>query len=222
MSLDITKVDGITGYKVNQYLLKKGVETPKSGLRFSKKEQIEVIKNNFTQIMQVMGLDLTDDSLIETPKRVAKMFVNEIFWGLDYQNFPKITVVDNKMKYDEMVFEKNINVMSDCEHHFRTIFGKAHVAYIPNKKVLGLSKLNRIVEFFSRRPQIQERLTEQIFYTLEYLLGTKNIAVVIEAEHMCVKQRGVEDVGSSTVTSKLGGSFKKRPELRAEFMGLTK
>ena len=172
--------------------------------------------------MELLELDLSDDSLKDTPRRVAKMFMNEIFWGLDYDNFPKITTVENKMKYDEMILEKDINVMSVCEHHFVTIHGKAHVAYIPNKKVLGLSKMNRVVEFFSRRPQIQERLTEQIYYALNYILETENVAVVIEAEHFCVKARGVEDSNSSTVTSKLGGDFKSNSSLRQEFLKLIK
>jgi len=148
------------------------------------------------------------------------MYVNEIFWGLDYDAFPKCTTVENKMKYDEMVVERNVNVQSNCEHHFVVIDGKAVVGYIPNKKVLGLSKINRVVEYFSKRPQIQERLTEQIYYALEYILETSNIAVVIDAQHYCVKSRGVEDVGSSTVTAKLGGCFKSDPAARAEFMDI--
>ena len=170
--------------------------------------------------MRILGLDLSDESLIETPKRVAKMYVNEIFWGLDYEAFPKCTTVDNKMKYDEMVIERNVNVQSNCEHHFVVIDGLATVGYIPNQKVLGLSKINRIVEYFSKRPQIQERLTEQIYHALQYILETDNVAVVINAQHYCVKSRGVEDVGSSTVTSKLGGCFKVDPSVRAEFMNI--
>jgi len=170
--------------------------------------------------MTMLGLDLNDDSLIETPKRIAKMYVNEIFWGLDYEAFPKCTTVDNKMKYDEMVIERNVNVQSNCEHHFVVIDGVATVGYIPNEKVLGLSKINRVVEYFSKRPQIQERLTEQIYYALQYILDTDNIGVVIDAQHFCVKSRGVEDVGSSTVTSKLGGVFKSDPSVRSEFMNI--
>ncbi|NDG80080.1 MAG: GTP cyclohydrolase I FolE, partial [Synechococcaceae bacterium WB8_1B_057] len=165
-----------------------------------RKGKIEVIEQLFTQIMQALNLDLSDDSLAETPKRVAKMYVNEIFWGLDWEAFPKCTTVENKMKYDEMVIERNINVQSNCEHHFVVIDGVATVAYIPKDKVLGLSKINRIVEYFSKRPQIQERLTEQVFHALSYILDTANIAVVIDAQHYCVKSRGVEDVGSSTTT----------------------
>jgi GTP cyclohydrolase I len=148
------------------------------------------------------------------------MYVNEIFWGLDYEAFPKCTTVDNKMKYDEMVIERNVNVQSNCEHHFVVIDGVATVGYIPKQKVLGLSKINRIVEYFSKRPQIQERLTEQIYHALQFILDTDNIGVVIEAQHYCVKSRGVEDVGSSTVTSKLGGCFKTEPSVRAEFMNI--
>ena len=170
--------------------------------------------------MSILGLDLTDDSLIETPKRVAKMYVNEIFWGLDFDAFPKCTTVENKMNYDEMVVERNVNVQSNCEHHFVIIDGLATVGYIPKDKVLGLSKINRIVEYFSKRPQIQERLTEQVYYALQYILGTDDIAVVIDAQHYCVKSRGVEDVGSSTVTSKLGGCFRTNPEVRTEFMSI--
>ena len=150
------------------------------------------------------------------------MYHHEIFWGLDYEAFPKCTTVNNKMKYDEMVIEKNINVQSNCEHHFVIIDGKATIAYIPKEKVLGLSKMNRIVEYFSKRPQIQERLTEQIYYALQYILETDNIAVLINAEHFCVKSRGVEDVGSSTITSKLGGCFKSDSSVRAEFMGIVR
>jgi GTP cyclohydrolase I len=184
------------------------------------KEKITEIQKHFEYIMLVLGLDLKDDSLKETPNRVAKMFVNEIFWGLDPEAFPKCTTVDNKMKYDEMVIERNINVQSNCEHHFVVIDGKATVAYIPKEKVLGLSKINRVVEYFSKRPQIQERLTEQIYHALQYILGTDDIAVLIDAQHYCVKSRGVEDVGSSTITSKLGGEFKSDQAVRAEFMNL--
>jgi len=172
--------------------------------------------------MNTLGLDLTDDSLIDTPKRVAKMYVNEIFWGMDYKAFPKCTAVSNKMEYDEMVVERGINVQSNCEHHFVVIDGVATVGYIPSRKVLGLSKMNRIVEYFSKRPQIQERLTEQIYHALSYILDTDHIAVLIDAQHFCVKSRGVEDVGSSTVTSKLGGVFRKDPMVRAEFMALAR
>jgi GTP cyclohydrolase I len=185
-------------------------------------EKRDKIEKHFTGIMSVLGLDLEDDSLTDTPKRVAKMYTNEIFWGLDYDAFPKCTAVSNKIEYDEMVVERGINVQSNCEHHFVIIDGVATVGYIPNRKVLGLSKMNRIVEYFAKRPQIQERLTAQIWHALEYILQTNNIAVVVDAQHFCVKSRGVEDVGSSTTTSKLGGAFKRDPVTRAEFMSLAR
>jgi len=220
MSYNKTKTDPILGQQVHDYLVSKGVETPIINTDLERTAKISLIEDHFTEIMTILGLDLKDDSLNETPKRVAKMYVNEIFWGLDYAAFPKCTTVQNKMQYDEMVVERNVNVQSNCEHHFVVIDGKATVAYIPKDKVLGLSKINRIVEYFSKRPQIQERLTEQIFHALEFILGTSDIAVVIDAQHYCVKSRGVEDVGSSTVTSKLGGAFKVEPDLRAEFMSV--
>jgi len=220
MSYNKTKCDPELGQKVHQHLVKMGVETPTFQHNMDRKDKIAEIEKSFNHIMQVLGLDLSDDSLIETPKRVAKMYVNEIFWGLDYEAFPKCTTVDNKMKYDEMVIERNVNVQSNCEHHFVVIDGLATVAYIPNEKVLGLSKINRVVEYFSKRPQIQERLTEQIYHALQYILETDNIAVVIDAQHYCVKSRGVEDTGSSTVTSKLGGCFKTDDRVRAEFMSI--
>jgi GTP cyclohydrolase I len=220
MSYNKTKTDPELGRQVHEYLVKMGVETPTIPSLIDRKEKIDIIEKNFKDIMETLGLDLSDDSLIETPKRVAKMYVNEIFWGLDYEAFPKCTTVDNKMKYDEMVVERNVNVQSNCEHHFVVIDGLATVAYIPKQKVLGLSKINRIVEYFSKRPQIQERLTEQVYYALQYILDTDNIAVVIDAQHYCVKSRGVEDTGSSTITSKLGGCFKTDPAARAEFMNI--
>lgn len=220
MSYNKTKCDPELGLKVHEHLVKMGVETPVVENGLERKEKIEKIEAHMTEIMKALGLDLSDDSLCETPKRWAKMAVNEVFWGLDYEAFPKCTTVDNKMKYDEMVVERNVSVQSNCEHHLVIIDGLATVAYIPNQKVLGLSKINRIVEYFSKRPQIQERLTEQIYHALQYILDTDNIAVVINAQHYCVKSRGVEDTGSSTVTSKLGGCFKNEPAVRAEFMRL--
>jgi GTP cyclohydrolase I len=207
MSYNKTKTDPVLGQAVHEHLVKCGVETPTVPNNIDRKDKIDKIESHFTEIMRVMGLDLSDDSLVDTPKRVAKMYVNEIFWGLDYEAFPKCTTVDNKMKYDEMVIERNVNVQSNCEHHFVVIDGLATVGYIPKQKVLGLSK-------------IQERLTEQIYHALQFILDTDNIAVVIDAQHYCVKSRGVEDVGSSTVTSKLGGCFKTEPSVRAEFMNI--
>ena len=219
MSYNKTKCDPELGLKVHAHLVKMGVETPikETGQLIDRKGKIDVIESLFTDIMKTLGLDLTDDSLIETPKRVAKMYVNEIFWGLDYEAFPKCTTVDNKMHYNEMVVERNVNVQSNCEHHFVVIDGLATVAYVPKQRVLGLSKINRIVEYFSKRPQIQERLTEQIFHTLQFILDTDDVAVLIDAQHYCVKSRGVEDTGSSTVTVRLGGGFKNVPEVRNEF-----
>ncbi len=218
------KCDYELGKKVNDYLKEKNVQTPLNNRlpEYANQQKIEDIQNSFTHIMRCLQLDLNDDSLKETPKRVAKMFVNEIFWGLDSHNFPKCTTVNNKISYDEMVLVKDITSISVCEHHFVTIDGKCHIAYIPKDKVLGLSKLNRIVEYFSRRPQIQERLTEQIFFALEFILGTSNIAVVMNGTHFCVKCRGVEDHESTTTTSKLGGVFRSEASLRAEFMTLIK
>jgi GTP cyclohydrolase I len=219
MSYNKTKTDPELGQKVHEHLVNMGVETPTvPALYADRKQRIDEIEKNFANIMRIMGLDLTDDSLIETPKRVAKMYVNEIFWGLDYEAFPKCTTVDNKMHYNEMVVERNVSVQSNCEHHFVVIDGLATVAYVPKQKVLGLSKINRIVEYFSKRPQIQERLTEQIFHALQYILETEDVAVMIDAQHYCVKSRGVEDTGSSTVTCRLGGGFKTDPAARQEFL----
>ena len=222
MSYNKTKTDPELGQKVHQYLVKMGVETPSVPNSLDRKEKIDIIEKNFKNIMETLGLDLSDDSLSETPKRVAKMYVNEIFWGLDYEAFPKCTTVNNKMKYNEMVIERNVSVQSNCEHHCVVIDGLATVAYVPKDRVLGLSKINRIVEYFSKRPQIQERLTEQIFHTLQFILDTQDVAVMIDAQHYCVKSRGVEDTGSSTVTSRLGGGFKNDPAVRNEFYAIAR
>ena len=222
MSYNKTKTDPELGRKVHEHLVSVGVETPTFNTALDRKDKIELIEKDFAHIMHVLGLDLNDDSLMETPKRVAKMYVNEIFWGLDYDAFPKCTTVDNKMHYNEMVVERNVNVQSNCEHHFVIIDGLATVAYVPKQKVLGLSKINRIVEYFSKRPQIQERLTEQIFHTLQFILETEDVAVMIDAQHYCVKSRGVEDTGSSTVTVRLGGGFKSDPAARNEFLSIAR
>lgn len=210
----------VWGNDVNSYLIEQGVQTPTTGIinGFAK----DKIEDNFREILGHLHLNLNDDSLCETPRRVAKMFVDELFWGLDPNNFPEIMLMENKMGYDEMVLEMNISVKTVCEHHFQNIFGVAHIAYIPNEYVIGLSKLNRVTEYFCRRPQIQERLVEQIYHALSFILGTEDVAVVIDAEHFCVKQRGVEDTGSSTITSRLGGCFKKDISVRSEFMSLIK
>lgn len=212
------KTDETLGMNVHDHLVSLGIETPTTAL-LSKSNDFKKrrIEKAFQTVMETLGLDMNDDSLIETPHRIAKMLVDETMWGLDYKMFPKCTTVENKMKYDEMVLEKDIRVQSNCEHHFQPIVGKAHVAYIPKSRVLGLSKIPRIVEFFARRPQIQERLTEQVYHTLTYILGTENVAVTIHAEHLCVSQRGVRDTGASTITTRLGGVFKDKPIVRMEF-----
>lgn len=216
------KCDPELGLKVHKFLVSRGVETPFLETSEYADRKVKKIEKHFTAIMETLGMDLSDDSLQDSPARVAKMFVNELFWGLDPAMFPKCTAIENKMGYDEMVLERDIGVTSCCEHHFVTISGSAHVAYIPKNKVLGLSKLNRVVEYFSRRPQVQERLAEQIYHALAFILETEDVAVVIDAEHFCVKARGIQDPHSTTVTSKLGGVFKSKPEVRAEFMNLIK
>ncbi|UXR63108.1 GTP cyclohydrolase I FolE [Bdellovibrio bacteriovorus] len=192
--------------------------TPMVHNGLTNEEKIERITEKFTDIMQTLGLDLDDDSLRETPRRVAKMYVNEVFGGLDPKKFPKMTVIENKMSYDQMIVVQNIGCLSFCEHHFLPIDGFATVAYIPNQKVIGLSKINRIVQYFSRRPQVQERLTKQIADCLQYILGTEHVAVHINAKHYCVMMRGIEDTSSTTSTSDLRGHFKSRMETREEFL----
>lgn len=215
------KTDPELGAKVQAYLVEKGVHTPMK-IPFSHDVALTSIADYFAGIMRALGLDLEDDSLCGTPNRVAKMYVDEAFYGLNPDTFPKCTAVDNKMSYDEMVTITDINLQSNCEHHFVVISGVCHIAYIPKDKVLGLSKFNRIVEYFSKRPQIQERLTEQVFYALELILGTSDIAVMMNAEHFCVKSRGVQDINSRTTTTKLGGIFKDSPVARKEFLSLVR
>ena len=169
--------------------------------------KIELIEKKFREIMEVLGLDLTDDSLKDTPKRVAKMYVKETFSGLNPKNKPSVTLFENKYKFNQMLVEKDISVYSYCEHHFVPIIGKAHVAYFSGGKVVGLSKINRTVQYFSKRPQVQERLTVQIANEMKEMLGTDDVAVLIEADHLCVASRGVQDVSSSTVTSSYHGKF---------------
>ncbi|WP_374073997.1 GTP cyclohydrolase I FolE [Bdellovibrio bacteriovorus] len=192
--------------------------TPMIHNGLTNEEKIEKITKKFTEIMETLGLDLEDDSLKETPHRVAKMYVNEVFSGLDAKKFPKMTVIENKMNYDQMIVVQSISCLSFCEHHFLPIDGFATVAYIPNKKVIGLSKINRVVQYFSRRPQVQERLTKQITDCLQYILGTEHVAVHINAKHYCVVMRGIEDTGSTTSTADLRGHFKSRQETREEFL----
>lgn len=204
------------------------VDTPMKEDAFvlSEEEKMQEIEKHFRSIMDIMGLDLNDDSLKGTPKRVAKMYIKEIFSGLNPANKPAMALFENKYKYNEMLVEKNISFYSNCEHHFVPIIGKAHVAYISNGKVIGLSKLNRLVEYFAKRPQVQERLTMQIGKDLQKVLGTEDVAIVIDAKHLCVASRGVEDDTSSTITAFYGGAFKEEQkkneflkylELRTEF-----
>ena len=208
---------------VRDALLARGLETPMVESLLSSEEKRQRIQAHFTEIMKVLGLDLRDDSLMDTPRRIAKMYVNEIFGGLDYRNFPKLTVVENKMQVEEMIRVDGIDLSSTCEHHFITIDGTASVAYIPQRKVIGLSKINRIVAFFAQRPQIQERLTEQVLLALQTLLDTRDVAVSITAVHYCVKARGVMDSNSETTTTALGGVFKTGTDTRREFLqGLAK
>jgi len=204
--------------QVMNALRKKGLETPFAPNGLSEEEKQARIQVHFAEIMRTLGLDLTDDSLQDTPRRIAKMYVREIFSGLDYRQFPKITVVENKMHVDEMIKIRSIELFSTCEHHFVAIDGRAAVAYIPKQKVIGLSKINRIVRFFAQRPQIQERLTEQVLLALQTLLETDDVAVSITAAHYCVKARGVMDASSDTTTTALGGAFKTNTDTRKEFL----
>ena len=199
---------------VHEALVARGLETPMRApvQEIDNETRKRLITGHMTEIMQLLNLDLSDDSLMETPHRIAKMYVDEIFSGLDYSRFPKITVIENKMKVDEMVTVRDITLTSTCEHHFVTIDGKATVAYIPKDAVIGLSKINRIVQFFAQRPQVQERLTQQILIALQTLLGTSN------AVHYCVKARGIRDATSATTTTSLGGLFKSSQNTRQEFL----
>jgi len=203
---------------VRKALVERGLETPMVYNGLSRDDKFRRITQAFTDITRTLGLDLNDDSLCETPQRIAKMYVDEIFSGLDYSQFPKISVISNKMQVEEMVQVDDIDVVSTCEHHFVTIDGRARVAYIPKDKVIGLSKINRIVRFFAQRPQVQERLTQQILVALQTLLETDDVAVTIDAVHYCVKSRGVMDSNSRTRTTSLGGAFKADPSTRAEFL----
>lgn len=203
--------------RVRQVLIDRGLETPLTANSLTASEKYEKIKKSMIEVVATLGLDLADDSLAETPHRIAKMYVYEVFSGLDYVNFPTMSLIENKMQVDEMVKVSEIDLTSTCEHHFITIDGSARVAYIPGDKIIGLSKINRLVRFFSQRPQVQERLTQQILIALQTLLETDNVAVSIEATHYCVKSRGVMDVNSRTSTTALGGVFKSNIHTRAEF-----
>ncbi|WP_281071817.1 GTP cyclohydrolase I FolE [Succinivibrio dextrinosolvens] len=203
---------------VRDALIRHGLESPWVDNGLTSEEKKNIIRSHMSSIMTTLGLDLSDDSLSETPSRVARMFVDEVFSGLDYRNFPKVSVFENKMHFDEMVKVCNITVTSTCEHHFVVMDGVAKVAYMPSDKIIGLSKVNRIVQFFGHRPQVQERLTQQIKVALQTLLDTKNVAVTITATHYCVKSRGVKDQTSETTTTALGGLFKTNPSSRHEFL----
>ncbi|WP_346434232.1 GTP cyclohydrolase I FolE [Catenovulum adriaticum] len=203
---------------VQTALIERQLENPHIESTHSSDEKISKITGLMTQVLETLDLDLTDDSLANTPNRIAKMYVEEIFSGLNYSQFPKITTIENKMQVDEMIIVDEIAVNSTCEHHFVTIDGLAKVAYIPAKKVIGLSKINRLVKFFARRPQVQERMTQQILVALQTLLETDNVAVSIKATHFCVKARGIMDMSSKTQTTALGGLFKSSLNTRQEFL----
>jgi GTP cyclohydrolase I len=203
---------------IDDHLLS-SIETPlrSDAFKIDDELKIELIEKNFKEIMNILGLDLDDESLKDTPKRVAKMYVKEIFSGLNSENKPKSTFFENKYKFNEMLVEKNITIYSYCEHHFVPIIGKAHIAYFPKYHVIGLSKLNRIARYYAKRPQVQERLTMQIANELKETLQTEDVAVLIDAEHLCVASRGVNDVNSSTITSSYNGKF-LNDEKRKEFL----
>ncbi len=203
---------------VRDALIASGLETPMIDNGLNNDQKFERVKHLMSDVISTLGLDLNDDSLADTPKRIAKMYVNEIFSGLDYTRFPKLSLIENKMGADEMVKIRDIDLTSTCEHHFVTIDGVAKVAYIPADRLIGLSKINRIVRFFGQRPQVQERLTRQILVALQTLLGTENVAVSIDAVHYCVKSRGVMDGNSQTSTTALGGCFRENIHTRAEFL----
>jgi GTP cyclohydrolase I len=214
-----TKRSGINGYSHHEIggdHIFTSIDTPMKANAFemSDEEKKYRISGHFAEIMEILGMDLNDDSLKGTPDRVAKMYVEEIFSGLNPENKPKATLFDNKYQYNQMLVEKNITLFSNCEHHFVPIIGVAHVAYISSGKVIGLSKLNRIVQYYAKRPQVQERLTNQIANELMKVLDTKDVAVVIDAKHLCVSSRGVEDHASSTVTTFYGGKFDDPEKVR--------
>lgn len=214
----MSSTDHELGKKIQHLLQRHEIETPMLAVDYSI-DSADVIAECTHSIMTFLGLDLSDDSLKDTPKRIGKMYCSEIFTGLDYRNFPKCSTFLNKMKVDELVAVNNISVMSMCEHHLLPFIGTAKIGYIPNETVLGLSKFNRIVDFFARRPQVQERLTQQIAYALQEILGTEDVAVIIKADHYCVKLRGVMDDGTTT-TSSMSGRFFTHSDLRREFLSL--
>lgn len=212
-------VNNISADEIGDNHVGTSIDTPlrPDAFDMTPQEKIESIQKDFYNIMQTLGMDMTDDSLKGTPKRVAKMFVNEIFRGLLPENKPGASTFENKYGYSRMLVEKNITVNSTCEHHFLPIVGNAHVAYISTGRVIGLSKINRIVDYYSRRPQVQERMAMQIVSELQDALNSEDVAVIIEAKHMCVTTRGINDINSSTVTAEFGGKFKEK-ETRDEFL----
>lgn len=215
MGIDLSRLEEIGDEHVGTSL-----ETPLREDAFAMDDnlKVELIEKHFREIMHILGLDLTDDSLKGTPHRVAKMYVKEVFSGLNPKNKPAAKLFENKYKYNEMLVEKDITFHSHCEHHFVPIYGKAHVAYISNGNVIGLSKINRIVQYFAQRPQVQERLTMQIGNELKAALGTEDVAVILDAFHMCVSSRGVKDTNSSTVTAFYSGKFERDEQSRNEFL----
>lgn len=213
------RLSEMTAEEIGDEHVSTSVDTPmrEDAFAMSDEEKIKKISLHFREIMETLGLDLSDDSLRGTPDRVAKMYVQEIFSGLNPASKPKVALFDNKYKYDQMLVEKNISFYSNCEHHFVPIYGKAHVAYISSGTVIGLSKLNRIVNYFAKRPQVQERLTMQIAQELQRILNTEDVAVIIDARHLCVSSRGIKDESSATVTSFYGGKFSSDSK-KAEMM----
>ena len=216
---DKIKLDNYSADEIGDDHLSTGVETPlrPDAFDMSNADKMTAIEGHFKAIMETLGLDLTDDSLKGTPKRVAKMYVEEIFSGLDPANKPKIALFENRYQYKQMLVEKDISFYSNCEHHFVPLFGRAHVAYISSGKIIGLSKLNRIVNYYARRPQVQERLTVQIGQEIMHLLQTEDVAIVVDARHLCVSSRGIKDITSSTVTSFYNGQF-LQDAVRNEFL----
>ena len=206
-----TRLNGFSHDEIGDEHIATSVETPLKTDAFEMDDDLKMklIEKHFSEIMNILGLDLNDDSLKGTPHRVAKMYVKEIFSGLDPKNRPNVKLFENKYNYNEMLVEKNISLFSNCEHHFVPIIGKAHIAYISSGYVIGLSKIHRIVNYFAKRPQVQERMTIQIANELKRILKTEDVAVVIDAEHLCVSSRGIEDTTSSTVTSQYSGKFKE-------------
>ena len=206
---DTNALNGMSNHEIGDDHLFTGLETPmkKDAFKLTDEEKKAKISILFEEIMDVMGLDLKDDSLKGTPDRVARMYIDEVFSGLNPANKPKVALFDNKYQYNQMLVEKDITFYSNCEHHFVPIIGKAHIAYISSGKVIGLSKLNRIVQYYAKRPQVQERLTNQIAEELKFILGTDDVAVIIDAKHLCVSSRGIKDDTSATVTAFYGGTF---------------